>query len=98
MNTHNEKLTSLEFHLLQACTDLASTHGRLLAQARTVAERMSVFADRLEAEGPARNVNGLGELQSYAADLDRLCAILAEKQRYVQTLEGLAANGQKEQR
>ncbi len=56
-------------------------------------EKMTRFAERLEAHGPARsNVNELGELQGYAGDLDRICATFAMEQRFLKTLERLAAS------
>ena len=72
MNCEHEKMTLAENLLEEARSNLTSTHGRLLAHALTVWERMARVAARLEAEGTKRNVNELGELQSYAADLDRL--------------------------
>ena len=69
--------------------DLVSTYGRLLTQARTISERMMTFADRLEREGVGRQVNELGELQGLGLELDRLCAVFAEKQRKVKELEFL---------
>jgi len=91
MNGEHEKMTLAENLLEEARSNLTSTHGRLLSHALTVSERMARFAERLEAEGTKRNVNELGELQSYAADLDRLCTVFAEKQRVVKTLERLVS-------
>jgi hypothetical protein len=90
-----ENMTPAEILLEEARAELTSTHGRLLSHALTVSERMARFGERLQTEGIKRNVNELGELQSYATDLDRLCAVFAEKQRFVRTLERLVSAGEK---
>jgi hypothetical protein len=88
-------MTPAQMEVFQARSELESTHRRLLAQTRTVMEKMARFAERLEAHGPARaNVNELGELQGYAGDLDRLCATFTMEQRFLKTLERLAAQSE----
>jgi hypothetical protein len=84
-------LSVVEVEYVEARGQLRSAHRSLRDLALTISERMATFAERLEREGVERGVNELGELQGLGPDLDRLCAIFAERQRRVAALARIVA-------
>jgi hypothetical protein len=65
-----------EYLLEDAERAIVRARAGLTDKARSLAERMTRLAARLQAEGTSASVNELGEVQGLGADVDRLCALL----------------------
>jgi len=70
-----------EMMVADAEREVVQIHATLVRQARYLADRMAMLADRLEHEGVDRSVNELGEVQGLGADVDRSCALLHAARR-----------------
>ena len=88
MTTQPTLAQQLENMLVNATDRREITQARLLNHAEYLARQMEYLAGQLRSESPM--VNELGEVQSVGVEIDRLCAVLSEQQRYERTLRKLA--------
>jgi hypothetical protein len=69
MKALEDALSSISWH-----REHAKEH--LISEAKSLAERMSYLAEKLEQEGYDANFNELGEIQSDGCRIDNLCGKL----------------------
>lgn len=77
-------MTKRDFLLDHADREVRSTKKQLVDKMRDLADDLTRAADRLERNG---TFNSLGEVQGSGREVDRLCAVLREKENAFKTVK-----------
>jgi len=82
-----QQTTPLEYALEDATRTVELTKEQLTRQAINLSNDMRQLADKVEKD--RGTVNSLGEVQAMGSTIDRLCAVLAEQKRQLETIRTL---------